>query len=241
MEMSPSAMPPDTRYVFHPMYNGAGKLIAFECLTRFPHLAQHGGDGVEHFFLHASAQQRHAIFLSQLAFLEDHQKWFRQRSVIVTLNVDDDTLSLLAQSEMISRVKKMGFIHFEVHENASRLFWQLQLHNLLTRHYSLWLDDFGNGVARMQMLPDYAFRFIKIDKQVFWNYWRHPTGKHQLTSLLTELQRHNFCVVIEGIETNAQRQWLGNMPFYALQGKLWCEMSMEELKNTPPILYIDSQ
>lgn len=239
MQISPSAVPPVTRYVFHPMYNGAGRPIAFECLTRFPHLANQGSDCVEHFFLHASAQQRRAIFLSQLAFIEVHQKWFQQRGVIVTLNVDDDTLSLLAQSDMISRVKKMGFIHFEVHENASRLFWQQQLHSLLTRHYSLWLDDFGNGIARMQMLPGCAFRFIKIDKQVFWNYWRHPTGKRQMASLLTELQRGNFCVVIEGIETGAQRQWLGNMPFYALQGKLWSEMSMEELKETPPMLYTD--
>lgn len=233
VEVAEPVPQPAIKYVFHPMFSAHGKLLAFECLSRFSAAPANDNHFVERYFLHASEEERNAILLAQIELIEAHQHWFNDRGIIVTLNVDDYTLSLLEQTEVISRVKKIGCIHFEVHELSSRLFRHHKLHQLLASHYSLWLDDFGSGLAKMHMLSGYAFRFIKIDKHVFWKYWQDEQGQAQLASLLDELQQNQFKVVIEGIETIAQRQWLEDMPYYALQGRLWCEMSMEELKALP--------
>ncbi|WP_345758155.1 hypothetical protein [Klebsiella aerogenes] len=83
--------PTGLRYVFQPMFNREGKMIAVECLTRFAHHEPASPQDIERFFSEASESLRARILLEQIELVRQHQQWFRQNDVMVTLNVDEST------------------------------------------------------------------------------------------------------------------------------------------------------
>ncbi|MEX7639699.1 EAL domain-containing protein, partial [Serratia marcescens] len=42
---------------------------------------------------------------------------------------------------------------------------------------------------------------------------------------------NHYKVIIEGVETPEHKKWLDEMPYYALQGKLWKESSIKDLNS----------
>ena len=214
------------RYVFQKMYSPVGELVAVECLSRI----SHDSLSPESFFRHADITLREWIFMEQLALIEKHQNWFIKNNVIATVNVDDDTLSLLCQSAVRERTEQLGFIHFEVNENASFLLDNSSLYrNELLQLSTLWLDDFGAGYAGLNAIRHYHFDYIKIDRGFFLYLMRKDSGRQLMGTLITFLAQNNHKVIIEGIESLAHIRWLHGMDWYAIQGHYWEEVSIEQL------------
>ncbi|EIW9479628.1 MULTISPECIES: EAL domain-containing protein [Klebsiella] len=221
--------PTGLRYVFQPMFNREGKMIAVECLTRFAHHEPASPQDIERFFSEASESLRARILLEQIELVRQHQQWFRHNEVMVTLNVDESTLHMLHDDFIAECVKTIGCLHFEVNEFSNTLVKRTPTIDALTDKYSFWLDDFGAGYAGFAALTAQPFRFIKTDKNLLWSLLEKKNGQQLMDSLLHYFQANQYQVIVEGIETEAHLQWLENMPWFALQGLLWREQTIEAL------------
>ncbi|EFD0656767.1 MULTISPECIES: EAL domain-containing protein [Enterobacteriaceae] len=224
-----SAEPTGLRYVFQPMFDRAGKMIAVECLTRFTQVPGSTAITVEQFFSEASEELRARILQEQIALVKSYQWWFQQNDVMVTINVDEATLHLLNDDFIADCVKTIGCLHFEVSEFSSTLVKRNPAIDALGDKYSFWLDDFGAGYAGFGALVMQSFRFIKMDKNLLWNLCEKKNGQQLMASLLHYFSANHYQVIVEGIETQEHLAWLDNMPWFALQGLLWQEQSIEAL------------
>ncbi len=145
------------------------------------------------------------------------------------LNVDDHILNLLRQKDIKAKIAALTCVHFEVTENAENL-----LHNSLAawqspQDTSLWLDDFGSGYAGINAIRGYHFDYVKIDKDFFWHLMRKESGRQLMDALVTFLSRNHHNVIIEGVESEAHKEWLQGMEWFAIQGHYWREVSIEQL------------
>ncbi|BBI92796.1 EAL domain-containing protein [Serratia symbiotica] len=218
-------------YVFQPMFAKSGQLLAVECLSRFTFNSEHAHFSPEQFFRYADSETRVEILLDQVNLIEKYKYWFHKNQVIATLNVDDDSLRELANSRFAEKINAMRCIHFEISENATRLTEQY-IHSVPTLdHYSFWLDDFGAGYAGFSALYNSPFRFVKLDRFLLWELMKKSGGESLMHALLHFFYLNHYKVIIEGIETLEHKKWLDEMPYYALQGKLWKESRITDLNS----------
>lgn len=221
----------DINFVFQPMFGKSGQLVAVECLSRlhkngdFAHLAP------EKFFQQADSDTRIEILLEQVSLIEKYQSWFRKNRVIATLNVDDHSLCSLANDHFSERISKINCIHFEISEHSTQLIKNRLHGNPLLNGYSFWLDDFGSGYAGFSALYNSQFHFVKLDRFLLWDFMEKPGGKELMHSLLRYLSLNQHRVIIEGVETAEHKKWLDEMPYHALQGKLWKESDIKDLSS----------
>ena len=213
------------RYVFQKMFSSEGTLVAVECLSRFDHISV----SPEDFFRYASAELRESIFMEQLALIDKHKQWFNIHGISATINVDDHILNVLLRPEVKALVEHIGCVHFEVTEASNKL-----LNNALAtwgkaHSTTLWLDDFGSGNANINAFRGYHFNYVKIDKDFFWHLMQKKSGRPLMDALVTFLSRNNHNVIIEGVESEAHKNWLKGMEWFAIQGHYWKEVSIEQL------------
>ncbi|MFW0766879.1 EAL domain-containing protein [Trabulsiella odontotermitis] len=226
--------PTGMRYVFQPMFNREGKLIAVECLSRLDPLKHSGFSQVEQFFSTASPGLRQDILLEQIALVRRHQAWFQRHDVMVTLNIDEQTLMVLDNDFVAECVSELHCLHFEINEFSGTLIKHSPVTRAISEKYSFWLDDFGAGYAGFSALAVQPFRFIKTDKCLLWSLFEKKNGQELMSSLLRFFSANQHQVIVEGVETPAHRQWLEEMPWFALQGLLWRESSIETLMSHMP-------
>ncbi|AFJ45178.1 EAL domain-containing protein [Shimwellia blattae] len=215
----------DIHYVFERMFSQHGKLVAVECLSRFNNEIL----TPEEFFHSATPALRTAIFLDQLALIESRQSWFARHHITVTLNVDDDILDLFHDAQFIERIHRIPCVHFEINEHSQRLLSDFFSAIAQQRSPVFWLDDYGSGYAGIDVIRRHHFGYIKINKDAFWFLEDNAFGQHYMRSLLSFLHNNQHHVIIEGVENQAQIDWLAGMDWYALQGHYWPALSMDEL------------
>ncbi|HFK7185125.1 TPA: EAL domain-containing protein [Serratia odorifera] len=218
-------------FVFQPMFGRTGQLLAVECLSRFTFDSEYAHFSPEQFFQHADSAMRVGILLEQVELIEKYQSWFDKNQVIVTLNVDDATLHSLASSQLAERIRAVHCIHFEISESATRLVKDRVHGDPLLNGYSFWLDDFGSGYAGFSALYNSQFRFVKLDRFLLWNFMKKPGGEGLMRALLRFFYLNHYKVIIEGVETTDHKKWLDEIPYYALQGKLWKESNIKDLNS----------
>lgn len=213
------------RYVFQKMFSSEGTHVAVECLSRFDHISV----SPEDFFRYASAELRESIFMEQLALIDKHKQWFNIHGISATINVDDHILNVLLRPEVKAFVEHIGCVHFEVTEASNKL-----LNNALVtwgkaHSTTLWLDDFGSGNANINAFRGYHFNYVKIDKDFFWHLMKKESGRPLMDALVTFFSRNHHNVIIEGVESEAHKEWLQGMEWFAIQGHYWKEVSIEKL------------
>lgn len=151
--------------------------------------------------------------------------------MIATLNVDDHSLRSLANSHFAERISATRCIHFEISENSTRLVKDRVHGDPSLKSYSFWLDDFGSGYAGFSALYNSQFRFVKLDRFLLWDFMKKSGGDGLMRALLRFFHLNHYKVIIEGVETPEHKRWLDEMPYYALQGKLWKESDIKDLNS----------
>lgn len=123
--------------------------------------------------------------------------------------------------------------HFPKHDNI--LFLELTERTLLeddaeTRHFfslvkdmgiQLALDDFGTGQSSLAYIQQFNFDFLKIDKRFVSMINSDSVSAPILDMLITLSKSLNMRLVAEGIETEAQRDYLCSQGVDLLQGYLF--------------------
>ena len=96
--------------------------------------------------------------------------------------------------------------------------------------YSLWMDDFGSGYSSLNMLKDYAFDTIKLDMEFLRRF--SDRAKVIVESVIRMAKDLNIQTLAEGVETEAQAEFLRSIGCSLLQGFLFSkpfEMTREKV------------
>jgi len=98
-----------------------------------------------------------------------------------------------------------------------------QLEKLKALGYKIALDDFGIESSNIHRLQDYPIDIVKIDRRFIRKVGIDGRADLLLSGLIKLVKSLNLKVIVEGVETEAQRQILLSMgtPFH--QGFLYCK------------------
>lgn len=146
-------------------------------------------------------------------------------------------------SEIIKIADKYNFPHemlmIEVTESAfsnNREYLQFQIDRFHDAGFKVWMDDFGDGFASLNVLQNHNFDLIKLDMGFMRNF--DPKGKNGkiLTDIIKMAQHLGIHTLCEGIETKEQLDFLKKIGCEKIQGFYFgkprpTEVSLENIKN----------
>ncbi|AET94358.1 diguanylate phosphodiesterase (plasmid) [Burkholderia sp. YI23] len=89
---------------------------------------------------------------------------------------------------------------------------------LRNKGVSVAMDDFGTGYSCLAALGPIDFGTVKIAKELLSGAPRCPNACLVFSSVLALLTRLKVAIVVEGVETAAQAQWLAQWPHVLAQG-----------------------
>ena len=149
--------------------------------------------------------------------------------VPVSLNFSRLDFELMdAVQELENIVEKYGvpkeLIHVEVTESAlTDNFSKLNdaMNRIKELGYALWLDDFGSGYSSLNVLKDYQFDVIKIDMRFLSNFENSEKSRTLIDCIVNMADRIHMLTLTEGVETEAQAEFLNRIGCGRLQGYLF--------------------
>ena len=128
-------------------------------------------------------------------------------------------------SRLSSLVKKYGIspseINLEITESAmiySEETMRKVMGELQAAGFSFALDDFGTGRANYSYLKDFPFRLIKVDKSFLWAEGESEESHVIFENMLALIRGLHRQAVVEGVETQQQRDMLTAHGVEYLQG-----------------------
>jgi EAL domain-containing protein (putative c-di-GMP-specific phosphodiesterase class I) len=84
---------------------------------------------------------------------------------------------------------------------------------------SLAIDDFGSGYAGLQYLQRFpAINILKLDRSFVAGLWRDQVSEHIVRAMVDIADRCGLMMVVEGIETEEQAQFVRQLGAAAAQG-----------------------
>ena len=86
---------------------------------------------------------------------------------------------------------------------------------------SFSIDDFGTGYSSLAYLTNLPIDELKIDKSFVANVPGNRNDEIIVQSIITLGSSLNLSVIAEGVETEAQRDFLAQQGCHALQGYLY--------------------
>lgn len=115
-------------------------------------------------------------------------------------------------------------INLEITESAAIKNPELFMGNirrLQEMGFTISMDDYGTGYSNYSTIYGLDFNIIKLDKSILWNAEKTETAKIILESTVDMLKKLGKKIVMEGVETEMQRDYLLNLGVDYCQGVLW--------------------
>lgn len=84
--------------------------------------------------------------------------------------------------------------------------------------FLVWMDDFGSGYSALDVLQDIDFDLIKVDMRFMQRFNEGRESRIILTQLLKMTNELGIDTVVEGVETEAQRDFLREAGCTKMQG-----------------------
>ncbi len=132
--------------------------------------------------------------------------------------------------EIRSRVDQAGIardrITIEITESiigSNFDFMKQQIERFRSLGFPVWMDDFGSGYSSLDVLESIRFDLIKFDMSFMKKLDDGKDGKIILTKLMEMATAIGVDTVCEGVETEAQKQFLQEIGCSKLQGYYYCK------------------
>ncbi len=126
-------------------------------------------------------------------------------------------------------------IHVEITESALTEHHNVlgeNIHRLQEMGYAIWLDDFGSGYSALNVLKDFHFDVLKIDMAFITNFESTPKSKPIIRSIVQLAESISSRTLTEGVETQAQVDFLHEIGCERLQGYLFGKpMPRDQIRN----------
>ena len=143
------------------------------------------------------------------------------------------------KKELNERVNKYNldknFIHIEITESAlseNPVLLNKTIEELNKEGYAIWLDDFGSGYSSLSTLKDFVFDVVKIDMKFLTNFEKNEKTKDTLDCIISLASRLGMKTLTEGVETQAEADFLNEIGCGRLQGYLFGKpLPIDEFDN----------
>ena len=93
-----------------------------------------------------------------------------------------------------------------------------KLNTLHSRGFSIALDDFGTGYSGLSCLHELIFDYIKIDQSFVGRVTGEAPASKLLDCVIEMARTLSLRIIAEGVETEAQRDYLNRQNIHLLQG-----------------------
>ncbi|WCN13700.1 EAL domain-containing protein [Marinomonas mediterranea] len=127
--------------------------------------------------------------------------------------------------KLVKLIEKHAFIYVElVLEVTENLFIddvigiQAIMHKIKSKGIRISLDDFGTGYSSLSLLSHLPIDELKIDKSFISEITTDPKTRAMVEGIIAIAQQLNFTTVVEGVETEEQRQILQSLECDIFQG-----------------------
>ena len=114
-----------------------------------------------------------------------------------------------------------SYINLEVTESAAigenELFFS-KLNELVQSGFTFSLDDYGTGYSNLSRIMQIPFLNIKIDKSLLWDASSSRVSKIILEDTITTLHKLGLHIIMEGVETKDQVEYLDRLGCDYIQG-----------------------
>ncbi len=154
----------------------------------------------------------------------------------ISFNLSRLDFDLMNPVEIVERTVEendipRSFMRIEVTESAL-VHDQFHLMDMLSRlheiGYQVWLDDFGSAYSSLNVLHNYHFDEMKIDMAFFRNF--NTTGKKIIEGIILMAKTLGVHTLAEGVEDEAQAEFLKNVGCEKIQGYCYCRpMPLEDM------------
>ena len=217
----------ELEFVFQPICSRESEFYFVECLTRIKNV----NFTTQEFFSSAEDKTKLNIMLSQFDLLKNNRVFFESNNLKVTINISFKNMGILYEDPIKKVINELDFVNLEINELSSQLLSSSALMELSSFYKYLWLDDFGDGLSNFNLIYERVFKYVKLDRFLFWRLFDSDNGKKMLYQLIEYLTYEGCFVVIEGIENKIHFDWFKKTSSYAGQGFFWPEMTIETLIN----------
>ena len=126
-----------------------------------------------------------------------------------------------------------AMLNIEVTEGAQsgdEKFLQGEIARFREKGYEVWMDDFGSGYSSLNNVKDYVFDVLKIDMNFLRSFETNPKSAIVIRSIVNMAKELGMHTLAEGVETEAQFEFLREIGCEKVQGYLF----------SPPIPYAEA-
>ena len=136
---------------------------------------------------------------------------------IFTMNVADHFCELLAQYRLPRSAVKIEITESVCVEDSSQVRQAVQA--LRERGFVVLMDDFGSGYSSLNMLHELNIDVIKLDAHfLHLDEMSERKGMHILESIVSMAKTLAMPIIVEGVETEPQRDYLESLGCRYVQG-----------------------
>ncbi len=155
--------------------------------------------------------------------VRQHQAWRRCGFELpITINISSATLASAEHGRRLLDIlaRAQGAVSVEITEDAlvgDALLTQRWIEQLHALGAQIYIDDFGTGFSALSYLHQFSVDGIKIDRS-FVLAQHDPRGALVLSGLLRFCETLGLKVVVEGVETREQLEFLHSSSELVIQG-----------------------
>lgn len=92
------------------------------------------------------------------------------------------------------------------------------IHKMMGCGFRFYLDDFGIGYSNVSAVAKYNFEYIKLDKSLVERVMADEKNSHLVRNLIRMFHDLNVGVIVEGVETREQLEYLVALDAEKIQG-----------------------
>ena len=96
-----------------------------------------------------------------------------------------------------------------------------QIKDLRDHGYEVWMDDFGSGFSSLSLLKDLDVDLVKFDLRFLVGSAHINRGNFIIGALIAMVKQLGMKTLVEGVETEAQLEYLQSVGCERMQGYLY--------------------
>ena len=128
----------------------------------------------------------------------------------------DDLLKIVERNGIDPSKVRLEVTESSMYENADAVASNMQ--SMSDEGITFYLDDFGTGYSNFDRLTSGDFRTIKFDKSILYKAMEDENTEEMIHALIHMLKESNISPLVEGVETEEQRQFSIKHGFDYIQG-----------------------
>ncbi|MCR4797204.1 MAG: EAL domain-containing protein, partial [Lachnospiraceae bacterium] len=149
---------------------------------------------------------------------------------ISTKSMTDELMHIIESNGIDSKKIRLEITESSMYDNEEVVANNISSMN--DHGIRFYLDDFGTGYSNFERLTSGDFQTVKFDKTILYRAMENENTKDLVRSMVEMLKESDIIPLVEGVETEEQKQFSIDNGFDYIQGYNYAKpVPIEELRN----------